>query len=185
MNKSGKELLGRHLHRFLKRFFEAQDDIDPAAAERIARVLGVTFSSVRLRRQGGAFAGRYLQREEFIASGERQKKTSQPEKAAVQAENDASYPQNCPQVKLAVESDEKFNPYAFGLVPVFVREGPDGLLQRLNTIQRLDHLRTLARFQQIALPSEFRHGDVAVDDVRSAIVTAVGKRIADRRAAAG
>ena len=185
MNKSGKELLGRHLHRFLKRFFEAQDDIDPAAAERIARVLSVTFSSVRLRRQGGLFAGRHLQRKQFLASAERQKKSSRPGKGTVQDENDASRPQNCQQVTSAVESEEKFNPYAFGLVPVFVREGPDGLMQRLNTIQRLDHLRTLARFQQIALPSEFRHGDVAVDDVRSAIVTAVGKRIADRRAAAG
>jgi hypothetical protein len=78
-----------------------------------------------------------------------------------------------------------FDPYIFGLVPVYQRQGPDGLLERLGEIKRVDHLRKMARAQQIVLPAELRSGDVPAEAIRSGIVIAVGKRIADRRAAAG
>ncbi len=179
MNKSGKELSGRHLHRFLKRFLETQDDIKPVTAERIARILGVTFSAARLRRHPAAFSGRHA-RLKSLPSGshEQEHHSTPPDKTSAQLENNK-------HAAAATGTEEKFDPYAFGLVPIFRLEGPEGLMQRLNEIRRLDHLRKMARLQQIILPAELRHGDTAIEDVRSAIVAAVHKRIADRRAAAG
>lgn len=78
-----------------------------------------------------------------------------------------------------------FDPYGVPLVPTFQRGGADALTDRLNSVQTVDHLRRMARAQQIALPAEIRRGEVAPEKVRAAIVRAVEKRIADRRAAAG
>jgi hypothetical protein len=78
-----------------------------------------------------------------------------------------------------------FDPYGLPLVPTFQRGGAGALADRLNEVATVDHLRRMARAQQIALPADIRRGDVAPEAVRAAIVKAVEKRIADRRAAAG
>lgn len=78
-----------------------------------------------------------------------------------------------------------FDPYGLPLVPTFQRGGADALADRLRAVATVDHLRRMARAQQIALPADIRRGDVAPEIVRTAIVKAVAKRIADRRAAAG
>ncbi|MEM9028780.1 MAG: hypothetical protein AAGC70_10475 [Pseudomonadota bacterium] len=77
-----------------------------------------------------------------------------------------------------------FDPYAFGLVPIDQREGGEGLRSKLEAIKNVDHLRKMARAQQIGLPADIRRGDIALAHLRDAIVSAVEKRIADRRAAA-
>jgi hypothetical protein len=77
-----------------------------------------------------------------------------------------------------------FDPYIFGLVPIYQRQGPDGLMAKLAEITHIDHLRRMAKAQQILLPAELRSGDADARALRAGIVAAVGKRIADRRAAA-
>ncbi|MEO0811106.1 MAG: hypothetical protein AAFW82_10840 [Pseudomonadota bacterium] len=177
MKKFGKELSGRRLQRFFTRFFEAQPDINHASAERMARDLGLALTALRLRQHGLASTVRSRQNGGSSAS------SAECDADKLQVVTETAAPSL--QAAIPANTEVKFNPYAFGLVPVFVREGPDGLMQRLNKIHCLDHLRKIARAQQIALPAEFRNGEVAVDDVRFAIVAAVRKRIADRRAAAG
>ncbi|MGF1650570.1 MAG: hypothetical protein ACFCUN_08965 [Hyphomicrobiaceae bacterium] len=77
-----------------------------------------------------------------------------------------------------------FDPYAFGLVPTFQKQGRDAVSDRLAEITDVGHLKAMARAQQIALPASVRRGSPTPDEVRLAILDAVEKRIADRRAAA-
>ena len=65
------------------------------------------------------------------------------------------------------------------------REGAEGLIAKLAGVSRVDHLRAMAKAQQIVLPQELRSGDATAEAVRAGIAEAVGKRIKDRRAAAG
>lgn len=80
---------------------------------------------------------------------------------------------------------EAFDPFAFGLVPVFQREGREGLLARLSAIAEPGNLQLLARSQQIVLPVHLRSGPAAQVELCSAIADAVERRVAQRRAAAG
>ncbi len=84
-------------------------------------------------------------------------------------------------------NDERaaFDSDAIGLLPTFQREGANGLMKRLAEITSADHLRKMARAQQVALPADLRKDGADADAIREAIVKAVAKRIADRRAAAG
>ncbi|MEO1266170.1 MAG: hypothetical protein AAFV26_10750, partial [Pseudomonadota bacterium] len=70
------------------------------------------------------------------------------------------------------------------LVPMFQRDGADAVATALSAITEPDHLRKMARAQQLALPSTIRRGDVPAETIRGAILTAIEKRIADRKAAA-
>ncbi|MEM7776395.1 MAG: hypothetical protein AAF732_12370 [Pseudomonadota bacterium] len=89
-----------------------------------------------------------------------------------------------PAAVAAPHAGADFDPYAFGLVPIYQREGGEGLRSKLEAIKNVDHLRKMARAQQIGLPADIRRGDIALAHLRDAIVSAVEKRIADRRAAA-
>jgi len=78
--------------------------------------------------------------------------------------------------------DGVFDPFVFGLVPVFKREGAEGLSARLNGIGDIESLRAMAKAQQIVLPREVRRGATSLEAVRSAILAAVDQRVSDRKA---
>lgn len=83
----------------------------------------------------------------------------------------------------APEVPEKaFDPFQFGLVPIFKREGLEGLTARLMEIDDVDNLRTMAREQQIVLPRSVRRGEADIETVRAAVISAVEQRVADRKA---
>ncbi len=69
----------------------------------------------------------------------------------------------------------------FGLVPVFKREGAEGLRARLDDIVSVDDLRAMAKARQIILPKDIRRGEVAIDTVRQAVFIAVEQRVSDRK----
>ncbi|MCH9808754.1 MAG: hypothetical protein K0U74_13580 [Alphaproteobacteria bacterium] len=75
-----------------------------------------------------------------------------------------------------------FDPFVFGLVPIFKREGADGLRDKLATIAETENLRAMAKNQQIILPREIRRGEVEAQTVRDAILAAVEQRVTDRKA---
>lgn len=76
--------------------------------------------------------------------------------------------------------EPSFDPYAFSAVAVMTREGRTGLLARLTDITSAGNLRQFAEAQHLALPSGLE--DPA--ELRTAILAATERRIADRRAAA-
>lgn len=88
-----------------------------------------------------------------------------------------SAPETTPQTL-----DQGFDPFVFGLVPIFKREGAEGLAARLQEIADVDNLRAMAKAQQIVLPRDVRRGEAGIETVRSAVLSAVEQRITDRKA---
>ena len=87
-----------------------------------------------------------------------------------------------PATDSAPQVGEGFDAFQFGLVPVFKREGAEGLRAKLDGVESSDHLREMAKAQQIVLPREIRRGDVDAEAVRAAILEAVEQRVTDRKA---
>lgn len=166
MKRTTRKLSGHAKDRFLKRFFEDEAGLAADIAERLAARSSATFTSLRVRRAA-------------IRPLQRKKAASLTPAAPVKTTPPAPSLTPAPTTPSAA-----FDPYSLGLVPVFQREGRDGLLAKLAGVTSVDHLRQLAKAQQVVLPQELRTGDVAIDTLRTAIADAVAKRIADRRAAA-
>jgi hypothetical protein len=173
MNHKTRKLSGAQKDRFFQRFLAAEPDIAAPVAARLAARCSATFSSVRVRR---AMAPLRPVAGAVAAAAAPAPSSPAPGKAPAEAK---------PPAEPAPAAAAAFDPYVFGLVPVYQREGRDGLMAKLATVLHVDHLRQMAKAQQIALPQELRAGDVAIDDLRAAIAVAVAKRIADRAAAAG
>lgn len=167
MKETTLKLSGHSKDRFLERFFAEEPGLAAEVARRLAARCKVTFTSLRVRKAA-------------VSAARRQGSTSAP--AARKTAPSSAAPTSTPA---SVGQATAFDPYAFGLVPVFQREGRDGLVAKLGAIDRADHLRQMAKAQQIVLPQELRTGEVALEGLRAAMADAVARRIADRRAAAG
>lgn len=189
MRRTTKKLSGPSLERFLRRFFKGQPGLDAVQAERLAASAKRTFSMVRIRTapKGSAAASDKDEPAAAVPAGQRGAQSVSDKVArvasALSQSRHASAQHDTSDVP--VQEAKPFDPYAFGLVPTFQRQGADGLLRMLATVDNVGDLRKLARAQQIVLPLELRSGEAEADDVRRGILAAVEKRIADRRAAAG
>ena len=168
MTKSSKVLSGPSLGRFLRRFYSSQPQLDKETADHLARVTVQAFASVQLRRVPWA---KLRNKTAAVVAKEPSSPTKTSEKE--------------PAKEPAAAETKKFDPYSFGLVPIYQREGREGLIEKLSTVSQADHLRKMARAQQIVLPAPLRTGDIDPGELREAITVAVEKRIANRRAAAG
>ena len=169
MKDNTLKLSGHAKDRFLERFFAEEADLAPDALQRLTVRSKAAFASLRVRKMA-VYPAR------------------KPPKPAVPPPQRPAIRPPLPDAAAAIPApatEAAFDAYAFGLVPIFQREGRDGLIAKLASIENLDHLRQMAKAQQIVLPQELRLGEAALDVVRTAIVDAVAKRIADRRAAAG
>ena len=79
-----------------------------------------------------------------------------------------------------------FDPYAFAIEAILIKQGEAALAERLELVTETGHLRALARAQRISLdPEVAADPDAAPSVLRQAILRGAGKRLADRRAAAG
>lgn len=185
MKRTTKKLTGIGLELFLRRFYGTYADIDEKLADQLSKDGAQTFASVRVRH----IAWRdWRPRIKAMAGSVAKVPDKRDADAAVAKKAPATPSQSTATASAAPEptaGDVPFDPYAIGLVPVYQREGAEGLSEKLATIGSLDNLRKMARSQQVALPAELRGSDADITSVRAAIVSAVGKRIANRRAAAG
>lgn len=198
MNET-KKLSGPAKDRFFKRFFVEAGGLDDAIADRLTERSSKIFTSVRVRKNAddllaektAGLAGATASPEapsapesksvaqanlEPVASSPSPRKTKKgapPAKQVPPAEAPAPAP--APEPAAA-------DPFAFGLVPVYKREGPEGLSAKLATIGSAEHLRAMAKAQQIVLARDLRTGDIDITALRTAILEAVEKRVADRRA---
>ncbi len=94
----------------------------------------------------------------------------------------APQPQDTPPPPTTDDQIPSFDSFQFGLVPVYKREGAEGLARKLAELDSVENLRAMAKDQQIVLPREVRRGEVTAEEVRKAIVAAVEQRVSDRRA---
>jgi hypothetical protein len=167
-----KKLTGPAMERLVERLAESEGLSEPDA-QRLARRFARMVSSLQARRA------------ELADLERKPRRPKPPARPAAPPPVPASTSTTSPSAPMPSMPSQAFDPFAFGLVPVFQREGRDGLLARLATVTSAEHLRQMARAQQIVLEAALRSGDVEPAALRAAIVTAVEKRIADRRAAAG
>ena len=184
MKRTTKKLSGVGLKLFLQRFYGSYAGIDEALAQKLSEDGAKTFASVRLRRlawRNGQPAARSARNPTAPPAAP---KATEPQ-ADAEPTPVAPTPSPTPPPPAQTDSDLPFDPYAIGLVPVYQREGPEGLGAKLAAIPSLNNLRKMARMQQVALPAELRGDDADIEAVRAAIISAVAKRIANRRAAAG
>lgn len=157
------KLSGHAKDRFLERFFSAETSLSQDDVVRLAERSKATFASLRVRKLT------------VYPVQPKQKKAARAKAAVASQAADVA----------AAATGGKFDPYAFGLVPTFQREGRDGLIAKLAGVTDADQLRQMAKAQQVVLPQDLRSGAQELDVLRTAIADGVAKRIADRRAAAG
>ncbi len=175
MKDNTVKLSGHSKDRFIERFFAEETDLDDAIRRRLAMRAKGVFTSLRVRKA-------MLSRKSAVANP----LTADASKLPSPALPKAPMPPPAPAPGEAEPaSDGTFDAYGIGLVPVFQREGAEGLLAKLAGFSRVDHLRAMAKAQQIVLPQHLRSGETTADALRAGIVEAVAKRIKDRRAAAG
>ena len=169
MKENTVKLSGHTKDRFLERFFADEPGLDADARRRLTGRAQSAFTSLRVRKA--------LMAQQRAA------------KVAPAVEPATAAPVVAPPVvapaALAPAPATPFDTYAVKLVPVFQREGRDGLLAALAGVSSTEHLRQMAKAQQIVLPQPLRTGEADAETVRIGIADAVAKRVADRRAAAG
>lgn len=182
MKRTTKKLSGIGLELFLRRYFASYSGVDEKLARRLSQDGAKTFASVRIRRMAWHD---WRRRPTATDTTEGSAKNETPPPAKVAAKPVPARAAKPAPAAATADTGAAFDPYAIGLIPTYQREGADGLGARLAEITSLANLRKMARSQQIALPAELRGEEANIDDVRTAIVDAVGKRIANRRAAAG
>lgn len=199
MNET-KKLSGPAKDRFFKRFFTEAGGLDDATAERLTDQSSRVFSSVQVRKSAARLlvdsAQTEIDKSNATATGPAPRKARKQEPAAPDAAlGSLQAPPPPTEAKTPVPASPLADPvpqpasdtstpdpFAFGLIPVFKREGAEGLAAKLATIATAEHLRAMAKAQQIVLARELRTGDIDVTTLRIAILEAVEKRIADRRA---
>lgn len=183
MKDNTVKLSGHAKDRFIERFFAEEADLDDAVRRRLTMRSKSVFTSLRVRKAA-------LSRKSAIA----QPKPAEGRKV-VSAASRVLPPTPAPPAPVVTQPaappaaepapEAAFDAYGIGLVPVFQREGAAGLLAKLDGVAEVDHLRAMAKAQQIVLPQDLRLGEATAETVRAGIVEAVAKRIKDRRAAAG
>lgn len=183
VKKTTRKLSGPSKDRFFDRFYAADGDLDPTTAERLSKRSKDVFTSVRVRKCEWPLSRdlRRAQEQPAPTPASRKPATPKPPKAAT-PKTTAPPAAATPPTSDKPATQAAFDPFVFGLVPIFKREGADGLRAKLDTISETENLRSMAKNQQIVLPREIRRGEVDAQSVRDAILQAVEQRVTDRKA---
>lgn len=151
MTKGSKPLWGSSKDAYFKRILRAEPELGAPALERIFRRLHAEVVQVRLR---------------------------DPAVELGASDSDASAVSSVEPIDAAVTT--AFDPYSPNVVVVVRTAGRERALTALSQIERVEHLRMLAREQQLSIEADIE----SAADIRAAIVSAAERRIANRRAAA-
>ncbi|MFZ4809404.1 MAG: hypothetical protein ACOYLQ_19285 [Hyphomicrobiaceae bacterium] len=174
MKPTTRKVSGTAMERLFRQVLAGDGAADAATAERLARRLALVMTSVRARRVPLRELARAAVKDRPDLPAARPSAATRP----------TPQPAPPPAEPPAAAPAAAFDPFVFGLVPVYQREGRDGLTARLAAIAAPADLKAMAKAQNVALEARLRNEDVSAEDLRTAIVAAVEKRIADRRAAA-
>ena len=150
MTKGNKPLWGTSKDAYFRRILKTEAGLGAAAAERLFRRLQAEIVQVRLRE-------------------------TSPE-LGLGALHQASVETR----EIDAAAAAPFDPYSPNVVVVVRTAGRERALAALSRIDRVEHLRLLAREQQLSIEA----GIESAADIRAAIVSAAERRIANRRAAA-
>lgn len=167
MARTSKPLYGTSKDAYFRRVLRAEPGVGAAASERILRRLQAEVVQVRLR--GSEAATQPL--EEAGATAEPSAEAAIPTAAEVIAATGGG----------AAEPMPEFDPFTPNVIVLIRTEGRERALAALAGIDRIEHLLLLAREQKLSIDGALE----AAADIRSAIIAAAERRVANRRAAAG
>lgn len=168
MAKSTRSLSGASKRKYLRELISSEAGVSAEAARNLVAVADKEITGLRVR----------------LPIPERRPARAVAPQAAASTATSPTLQAPPPPVDVAVLAEpaiaEAFDPYAFSLVVVLTKEGRDGLMQRLASIDSAEHLRTLAKAQHVAVDASLS----LPEELRLAILAGTEQRIADRRAAA-
>lgn len=179
---AARQLTGRErIAAYLLQRIREHGDVDPGVAQSLAKHIADGIKRVVVWETGSG--------SEAHAHSEPAAKDRRPVPAAAVARGEPEPAR--PAAPAATASPEAaassapsdppaFDPYAFSVVVVLTRTGKDGLMKKLATIERPEHLRKLAEAQHLAVDAAL----TSATELRAAITEAAARRIANRRAAA-
>ncbi len=155
MAKSTRALSGAAKDAYLKRAIKAEAEIPAPARERLTERLQGEIAVVSLR-------------------------AAKVPDAAVEAVAEVAATIEVAEAQAAAAISPAFDPYQPNVIVIFRTRGRDAVLAQLGDIDDVEHLRLLAREQQLGIAPDL----ASANDIRHAIVAAAERRIANRRAAA-
>ncbi len=160
MAKNTRALSGAAKDAYLKRAIKAEAEIPVPARERLTERLQGEIAVVSLR--GPKPEAVLAETTADLAPATSHSATPHPLDAATEPTPPAG-----------------FDPYQLNVIVIFRTRGRDAVLAQLGDIDDVEHLRLLAREQQLGIASDLS----SANDIRHAIVAAAERRIANRRAA--
>ena len=177
MRKKTKALSGASQDAYFRRLLKANPSLSADERDQLVRRLRQEVAQLRVRmepRQESAPPPA------LVAPAEPPTAIAPQPPAAIAAEPPAicaEQPLPIPEPALAAEP---FDPFSPNIVVVVRKSGRAAALAALDAIDNLDNLRLLAREQRLSVSTEL----ASAAEMRTAIVTAAERRIANRMAAA-
>jgi hypothetical protein len=165
MQKKTRALSGASQDAYFRRVFKAHPNLSADERERLVRRLRQEVAQLRLRRSA---------RDETETPAA---ESPAPEPPARLEHIKAS---TVPAAEVPAQASAPFDPFSPNIIVVVRTSGRDAALAALTSIDSPDHLRLLAREQRLAVAGD----PTSATDLRTAIVAAAERRIANRMAAA-
>ena len=169
MARTTKQLSGGGKDKFLRALIAQEPEISKAAGARLGAAMAAAIADIRVRREAWEAA-----RDAVDASSE---------SAAIANAQPFAAPamtHALPPAKPAEIPTAAFDPFVFSALALLTKNGATALSAKLSEISAGEHLHALAKAQHLSV-------DAAISDVgvlRTAILAATEKRLAERRAAA-
>jgi hypothetical protein len=160
MQKKTRALSGASQDAYFRRVFKAYPNLSADERERLVRRLRQEIAQLRLRRNARDEAG--------------SPETTTP------AETKPAPVLAVPAVSVSTQASTPFDPFSPNVIVVVRTSGRDAAMAALTAIDSLDDLRLLAREQRLAVAGD----PTSATDLRTAIIAAAERRIANRMAAA-
>ena len=175
MRKKTKALSGASQDAYFRRVLKANPNLSADERDQLVRKLRQEVAQLRVRlepRQDGEPPVIAVRAEPAVAIILQPPAAIAAEPPAIRAEP--------PPISEPTHAAEPFDPFSPNVVVVVRKSGRAAALAALNAIDDLDNLRLLAREQRLSVSTEL----ASAAEMRTAIVTAAERRIANRMAAA-
>lgn len=182
---------GDSMRAFYRRHIARETALDAGSRERLVEALTKATNRMLVWQMPGEAEPESQTAPDPVAPAARSadKKSSEPKPAdktkqvngdtvSAKATKAAAAPE--PAAATPAEPEKPFDPYAFSVMAVLVKQGKDALAKRLADIKSVEHLKQLADAQHLGINRSL----TKIEDVRKAVLAATEQRLADRRAAA-
>jgi hypothetical protein len=175
MRKKTRALSGASQDAYFRRVLKANPNLSADERDQLVRKLRQEVAQLRVRMEPRQEAPPGI-----AAPADSAASTMAQPSAAMAAEPPAIRSEPPPPIPEPPLAAEPFDPFSPNIVVVVRKSGRAAALAALDAVDSLDHLRLLAREQRLNVAADL----ASAAEMRTAIVTAAERRIANRMAAA-